>query len=245
MGINFALFLDNAATITAAVAAIVSVVLGAFTFRGRYKIKQLEQKIEYLKKKVDRVTSTVDPESDRRLIKDAEKSVQILGINALGPLHHAREAMIKFLKVRKGILHIVLLDPESTVFRDREDHERDAFKRILTEWKASLTILMDIKGNSKGHIEIKLRSEPPDRSLLIIDAIGGPETKSKMLINYYPEQLGMRGYSGAQFLSEYVAERDRDSFFRNTSYFDQCWQESKPTDMDILFQKYVLGKDES
>ncbi len=243
--VDFASFLDSTAKITAAVVTFASIALGAFTFRGRYKIKQLKQEIEYLKKKVHRVTSTVDPESDRRLIESAEKSIQILGINALGPLHHAREAMIKFLRASGGILHIVLLDPESTVFRDREEHERDGFKRILTEWKASLTILMDIKANSKGHIEIKLRSDPPDRSLLIIDAIGGPETKSKMLINYYPEQSGMRGYSGAQFLSEYVAERDRDSFFRNTSYFDQCWQESEPTDLDILFQEYVLGKDES
>lgn len=153
--------------------------------------------------------------------------------------------MIKFLCARGGILHIVLLDPDSTVFRDREKHEHDAFKRILTEWKASITILMDIKTSSKGHIEIKLSSDPPDRSLFIIDAIEGPETKSQMLINYYPEQSGMRGYSGTQFLSEYVAERDRDSFFKNTSYFDQCWQKSEPTDLDILFQKYVLGKDES
>lgn len=240
MAISIPSFLDSTANIVAAITTLASAALVAVTFRGKYKIKRLEQEIEDLKNKVDRSTSRVNPESDRRLIESAEQSVQLLEINALGPLHHGQEEMIEFLRTRGGVFRIVLLDPESAVFREREEHERDASKRILTEWKASLTILMDIRAKSNGHIEIKLRSDSPDRSLLIVDALGEPQTKSKMLINYYPEQQGMRGYSGAQFLAEYVAERDRDSFLKNTVYFSQIWKESKSVQLEDLLTKYVF-----
>ena len=229
---------DVAAGALLAFAAAVTAIITGLTFRSRTKTRRFKDEIEYLKKKVDRVTSTVDPETDKRLIEEAEKSVEILGINALGPLHHAREAMIEFL-AKGGILRIILLDPESPAFRAREDLEKDQFKRILTEWTAAITILKDIETKSRGRIEIRLRSDAPDRALLIIDAIKEAGTKSKMLINYYLEQRGMRGYSGVQFLTEYVAERDRDSFLKNRKYFDERWDQSTRTTVDQLIERYV------
>ena len=239
MAFDLAPFMDNAAKITAALATLATVGLGAFTFRGRRRIKQLEQEIEQLKKKVHRATSKVDPESDRRLIMGAEESIQIMGINALAPLHHAREEIIAFLRARRGGCCVLLLDPESGVFKKREEQEHDAAKRILTEWKASLTILKDIETAAENRIELRLRSDPPDRSLLIIDGEGPLTTNSRMLINYYPDQPGMRGYSGGQFLAEYALERDRDSFYKNSDYFNDCWQRAAPTDLDQAIARYI------
>ncbi len=53
-----------------------------------------------------------------------------------------------------------------------------------------------------------------------------------MLINYYPREPGMRGYSGAQFLAEFVMERDKDSMFQNKDYFAAAWAKAAPTRID-------------
>ena len=115
----YASIIENAGDIATGVAALATVGFAAATFRSRNTIRKLKEDIDYLTRKVHRVTSTVDPESDRRLVEEAVHSVQILGINALGPLHHAREAMINFLRPRANVLSIILLDPESSAFRDR------------------------------------------------------------------------------------------------------------------------------
>jgi hypothetical protein len=68
--------------------------------------------------------------------------------------------------------------------------------------------------------------------LFIVDALDGLDDRSKMLINYYPEEAGTRGYSGAQFLAEFVMERDRDSMFKNIEYFVRCWERATPTSLE-------------
>jgi hypothetical protein len=236
---EYAVYLENIGKVLDGALKIAAFVFAALAFRGKQKIKQLKKEIEYLKKRVHRATNKVDPESDRRLIHDANECVQIMGINALGPLHHAREEIIDFLKSRHGCLKIVLLDPGSVEFREREKHEHDGSKRILSEWKASLAILNDIASVSKGNMMIRLRFDRPDRSLLIVDLVDKPATKSKMLVSYYPEQPGMRGYSGGQFLAEFVLERDRDSFFKNAKCFEDVWQTSKAVELDQLVDKYL------
>ena len=199
--------------------AISTITLGILNYKKNNKIRTLEDDKEYLKKEIHKVTSKVDPESDRKLLLQAERSVQIMGINSLGPLHHCREEMIEFLVGRKGILQILLLDPRSEIFVMREQREKDISQRLLSEWRASLSILKDIQMHTHGQIELKLRSDSPDRSLFIVDAVDSLNDRTKMLVNYYPEEPAKRGYSGAQFLAEYVMERDRDSIFKNNDYF--------------------------
>lgn len=219
-----------------------TMVLGFLTYRRNNQVKKLEEETEYLKKEIHRSTSKVDPESDRRLIEGAESSVQILGINSLAPLHHCREEIIEFLKDRNGAVQILLLDPRSSVFKEREKQEQDGSHRLFTEWKASLTILKDIQhqSGSDNGIEIRLRSDPPDRSLLIVDASGEPGNHSKMLINYYPKEHGARGYEGGQFLSEFVLERDRDSFFKNKRDFEERWGRARRAEVEELCSTYVV-----
>jgi len=218
------------------VLAIATITFGISTYKKASKIRALEDEKEYLKRKIHKVSSKVDPESDRKLLMKAERSVQIMGINSLGPLHHCREEMIEFLVGRKGILQIVLLDPQSDIFAMREQREKDLSKRLLSEWRASLSILKDIQINTQGKIELKLRSDPPDRSLFIVDAIDDLTDRTKMLVNYYPEEPATRGYSGAQFLAEFLMERDRDSIFKNNDYFLLFWNKSQTVAVDAAIE---------
>lgn len=233
---------ENIQNVITTVTSVATAVLGYLAYKKNNQIKSLKEKNEYLKKTVHKITSKVDPESDRKLIIEAGRSIQIMGINSLGPLHHCREELIQFLKDKNKYLRILLLDPYSEEFQIREKFEHDSSRRLFREWVASLSIIKDIQEKSHRNIEVRLRNEAPDRSLLIIDSVFTVDEHSKMLINYYPDQESMRGYEGVQFLSEFSMERDRDSFFKNLEYYSDCWEKSEP----IEFQKlYSIGRDQN
>lgn len=198
-------------------------------YRNRYKISILEDEIYNLNKQLHDTTSKVNPESDRKHIVEAKKSIQILGINALAPLHHCREELINFLRNKRGTLQILLVDISKEDFQKRVKKERDTVGRIKSEWKASIKIIQDISNNTKrnGKIELKLYDAVPDRSLIIIDALDQKKYRSKMLINYYSLKPGTRGYDSRQFLSQYSVLRDRDSFEKNLAHFSEIWRKSK------------------
>lgn len=219
--------------------AFSTITLGVLGYKQNNKVKRLDEEKEYLKKEIHKVSSKVDPESDRKLLMQASQSVQIMGINSLGPLHHCREEIIEFLADRKGALYIILLDPRSEAFAQRQRREKDLSERLQSEWRASVTILKDIWLHTDGKIELRIRTETPDRSLFIVDALDGLTDRSKMLINYYPGEEGTRGYSGAQFLSEFVMERDRDSMFKNVECFVRCWERAMPISLDAAVELAV------
>jgi len=216
--------------------AISTITLGILGYWQNSKVKSLEEDKEYLKKEIHKISGKVDPESDRKLLVQAAVSVQIMGINSLGPLHHCREEIIEFLADRKGTLHIILLNPRSDTFVLRQKREEDFSQRLLSEWRASVSILKDICLHTDGVVELRLRTDTPDRSLFIVDALDGLGDRSKMLINYYPEEAGTRGYSGAQFLAKFVMERDRDSMFKNVEYFARCWERAMPVSLDAAIE---------
>ena len=210
-----------------------TLLLGYFAFKRGGEIKKLKQQIEHLREINLRTTSKVSPEHARKIIGEANKSVQILGINSLGPLHHCQEEIIRFLKRSNGNVQVLLLDPAKDCFRERMRTEGDTFGRIKSEWYASVMILEEIwrKAESRGEIELRLYDQPPDRSLLIIDTLGKPEYNSSMLISYYPKTNLTRGYMGGQFLAEYGLLRDRDSFEGNREYFGKLWITARQIDL--------------
>lgn len=220
--------LSNIQTIIIGLTSFATVYLGILAYRKNNQIEQLKEEKEYLRKRIRKITSKADPESNRQLIKKAEKNIQILGINSLGLFHHCREEIIHFLKEKKGRLDIILLDPESEIFKHRARKEGDNSFRLVSEWSASLSILRDIEHQSGRIVYLRLRGQSLDRSLLIVDASKKLDDKSKMLINYYPDEPNCRGYAGVQFLSEFVTERDRDSFFKNKEYFSEAWGNATP-----------------
>ncbi len=203
--------------------AVSTIVLGILNYNRNTRINALEAKVQYLKRRIHRVSSKVDPEADRKLVLEATKSIQILGINSLGPIHHCREEIIGFLRDKEGLLRVVLLNPTSDAFKHREQKEQDQAGRLRSEWLASVSILKDILRHSNGKIVLRLRSDPPDRALLIIDSEDSLSEQSRMLINYYPDEPGMRGYSGSQYLAEFTMERDRDSMFKNAEFYARVW----------------------
>jgi hypothetical protein len=224
--------IDNLYKILAAVASLATIIFGAFVVERTSTIKRLKQEIEDIKRKILRTSSKVNPETNCVLISEAKKSIQILGINALGTLHHCREDLIQFLSCSQSKLQVLLLDPACDEFKKRVAKEHDDSDRILQEWKASIRILKEITQKSKGIVELCLHQNVPDRALLIVDSEDNVTDQSKMVINYYPEQEGTRGYSGGQFLSEYILERDRDSFFKNRNFFQESWTREKPVSID-------------
>lgn len=227
--------------VLAAIFALLSAILGYSGAKMHRKIKRLQEEIDYLKWNIHRETSGVNPDSGRLLISEAEKVIRIFDINALAPLHHSREALIEFLKKKDSLLQIVLFDPDSEEFVRREREERDLSIRIFTEWTATLTILKDIQLKSKGTIELYLYGELPDRYLLIADAVDEEDLTdhTQMLVNYYPEQPATRGYTGEQFLAEYVRERDRDSIYKNLRYFNGCLEKAKRVDLTETYDRIV------
>jgi hypothetical protein len=75
----------------------------------------------------------------RQHLAEAEKkdgtqqhSVDIMGINALGPIHQGKPILSGLLQ-RGGRLRVLLLDPESQAWRARGDQEHDSLNRIGAE----------------------------------------------------------------------------------------------------------------
>ena len=227
--------------VVSALFALLAVALGLIGTRMRRKVRRLEDEIDYLKWDIHRETSGVNPESGRRLISETQKLIRILDINALATLHHSSEALIDFLGKRGTLLQILLLDPDSGEFKRREQEERDSSIRIFTEWIATQAILKDIETKSKGEIELYLFTEAPDRYLLIVDALDEADLDehSRMLINYYPEETGGRGYIGEQFMAEYLRERDRDSIYKNLRHYNNCLDGAKRIGIEETYDKYV------
>ena len=232
----YGILLENLFKILSGILVIIGAIITYLIYRRGNTIKKLSDEINYLKKVNLDTTSKVDPEADRKLVREAEKSIKILGINALAPLHYCREELISFLRQKKGIIQIVLLNPSKECFQKRVLAEKDSVGRIKSEWSASIKIIKEILHNTKGHgkIELKLYDARPDRSLLIIDALDSKTYKGRMLINYYPEESGTRGYEGGQFLADYSLIRDRDSFEKNIAYFSDLWSKYELISVDTI-----------
>ncbi len=239
MGSLGSFLLENPFKILTGILTIIGLIITYLTYKRGNIIKNLEDEVEHLKKVNLDTTSKVQPEQDRKLIEGASESIQILGINALGIVHHCREELIKFLKLKQGIVQIMLLDPSDNCFIQREKREKDDVGRIRSEWNASIKIIKEIlhKSEGRGKLELKLYCAPPTRSLLITDALKRNPFKGHMLINYYPEKLGTRGYEGGQFLCENALIRDKDSFEKNFNYFIDHWNKNKLEDVEELGNK--------
>jgi hypothetical protein len=133
----------------------------------------------------------------KRMVQEAKSSVWIFSINSLGIFHEHREDLLSLVK-RGGSLKVLLLDPESEAFREREEKEESIEDRISgrlkAEYEAAVAYCTDISNFVKGgDIELRLHRERIKEALLIIDA----DTESSALhINTYPADEHTRGYIG-------------------------------------------------
>jgi len=151
--------------------------------------------------------------SDRKIIENSNKSLLILGINGLGPLHQNREFIINLLN-KGGSVKVLLLDPRSDFFEERVHFEKcsdnQITNRLIYEFLASVSLCKEISEccDTKSDIILKLYSSKPEMSLIIADE--DDDEKGVLNRNYYPDVRGSRGMtdSSTQFKKRNINDRD-------------------------------------
>lgn len=221
--------IDNLFKIIVGVLAVVSGYMTYVSTDRANTIRKLEDEISYLNKVNLEISGKVSPENDRKLIGEARRSIQILGINCIAPLHHCREELIRFLKKTGGTLQVMLLDPSGKWFGKRVQFERDNVGRLKSEWLASIKLIREIreKSEGRGNVEVRLYNAEPRCSLLIIDALNADPKEGRMLVNIYPRKEGCRGYEGGQFMVRNALIRDWDCYEKRLSYYSDLWNTAR------------------
>ncbi|MHC4662434.1 MAG: hypothetical protein ACYS8W_12160 [Planctomycetota bacterium] len=196
-----------------------------------YMVDYEKEKKEYGYYLVKRKIGEVD-----RLLSNAEKEVQILGINSLGPLHQGRENLLKVLD-NGGTVNVCMLDMEKDHFKERENyecsHNNKTSKRLSTEWQAAFEILRDIElHKKKGDLNFKVYDETPEFSIVIAD-------NRELQYNPYPPKedskkksvVDKRGLSGELQIIENAKDPVK---FQTAKYlFDSMWRNARRIELDL------------
>lgn len=210
-----------------------------YLYQGELRSKKREEK---LNRQIDKLTEQISKgqligkeraiSEDKKLIVDAQKEVWILGINALGPLHECYEKLIGLLK-NGGKIRVLLLNPESNAFKEREKDEEEIngkiCGRLLAEYNASLAICRSILHFSarKGEFELRIHDNYPEYALIIRDP---RSDRCKIHINYYPKKKLVRGYVGEHRV---VFEQWPDLLNMWVQKYEDIWLNAKSCDLNI------------
>lgn len=178
------------------------------------------------------------------LHQDDIRRVSILGINALGLLHRHAADLVAILR-RGGTVDVLLLDPESTQFRERRDAEEKrggkVSNRILAEMEASIAILRDILNQMlHGHafdiaslrdrFRIRLYAQRVDRSSLFVETPRGKTLMYKKLPLSPPPPA-----DGAQcVVVDSTGERDDPAYVRRRRFFEEVWGTARSISLNDL-----------
>lgn len=187
--------------------------------------KKYEDKLDELvwkkthKRNISYQIAILDHDVSKILRIGKRPNVDILGINATGPLHQGREVLKKAI-AGGGLVRILVVDPESKSFEDRTKHEHDTVGRMAAELFASLHIVRSIReesdANHKGNIEIRLLQDIAQGSLFIVSSA---EQTGLVMDNPYPSLQKTRGLEGLMYKftpDEAFYKKDRD-------YFEHLW----------------------
>ena len=163
---------------------------------------------------------------DVKLMKSAQESIWILGINALGPLHQGREILIRKLNEGKTV-RALLLDPDSGAFAERSRFEEEVQKegrivtsgRLRAEFNAAHTICYDITNfiSDSSLFQIRFHREDPTEAMIIVDATS--PNHAICHYNPYPREKQIRGLCGPNM----SFSREPDPENCNNSEFKQCY----------------------
>lgn len=209
--------------------------------KGKLKAKKVGGEWRIEKEELERFIngqSFRENKQDIDLIKLCQFELNILGTNALGPLHQGR-FHIK-TKLENGVrVKILLLDPNSDAFFKKAYDEETAFGgtpsgRLRKESEASFAICRDLAdfvnyrknidpNTGIGSIEVKMYSKMPSKSLIIID----PETREgRCNVNIYPEDTSWPGLRGTQKTVGNTS-LDMEEFTSLKEEFNEMWDEVK------------------
>lgn len=178
-----------------------------------------------------------EEEKKRNLYKDIDlfnssnSTLDLLGINALGPLHSGRESIIDFNK-RGGKLQILLLNPLSPAFKERQRLEEEfdhlIMGRLTAEFIATMGLCSDIIHFSpfKENITIKTHGTTPKMALVISER----DADSAILnCNIYSNEKNERGLMQTHKLNIKKNEKP-EQFAQYCNYFIELWKNGKPVD---------------
>jgi class 3 adenylate cyclase len=170
-----------------------------------------------------------------RSIYEANRKVQMLGINFLGPLHDTREQLIGLLN-QGGEVQVLILDMKSEAFRQREVLECQRASdgrisgRLRAESKAALEIIKDINMFKKvGNLELRVYDQSPTFAMLIVD-------NKSLLYNVYPKAKDPADLADVDVSrgTEGVIMEFRDGqelFHQKVREFDYLWDRARPIDL--------------
>jgi hypothetical protein len=158
-----------------------------------------------------------------------QHTVDIMGINALGPIHQGKPILSGLLQ-KGGRLRVLLLDPESQAWEARRDQEHDSRNRIGAELLAALYGLSEVKSeipvSDKERLEVRVHAEKPKMSLIIVDR---DFEDGVVMENWYPtgEHEHKRGIEGPSYFEAANSERGKEDLV----HFDELWKHAVPIDL--------------
>lgn len=177
---------------------------------------------------------------DMKLMKSAQESIWILGINALGPLHQGREILIRKLNEGKPV-RLLLLDPESGAFAERARFEEEVHKngrifssgRLRAEIAASLAICRDITNfiTDAGLFELRFHREDPSEAMIVVDA----DSPDHAVCHYnpYPRERHLRGLCGPNIsISPDTADVNNNAEFKQCiDRYIELWEKGRAVEI--------------
>jgi len=147
------------------------------------------------------------------IMEGADSSLGIVGINAMGPVHQGREALVKLLQ-DNGDVTIAVMDYQSDAFHKRVQAERDESHRILQELTATLAGIDDVIAYSDlnpPELHIFLHTYPK-AAMVIADHDSG---EGQMQFNVYPGDR--RGLTGKTYL---LKAGDGEPFVKGVNFYN-------------------------
>lgn len=146
------------------------------------------------------------------IMDSAKYSIDIVGINATGPVHQGKEALTKVLK-NGGTVRISVLDYRKEDFDEREKKEKDKYGRLISELGTTFAILHEIHDNNRfADLRIYFHRFP-NAALTIGDM---DKEEGQMQVNVYPKADGVRGLKGRTFL---LKPEDGDAFKAGRDFY--------------------------
>jgi len=179
---------------------------------------------------------------DLKLMKAAQESIWILGINALGPLHQGREILVRKLNEGKSV-RILMLDPDSGAFAERARFEEEVHKngktlksgRLQAEISASLAIYRDIVNfiADPTLLELRFHREDPAEAMIVVD--GNSPNHAICHYNPYPRDKQTRGLCGPNIsISRDPAQPDNNVEFKQCyDRYTELWEKAKAVEIEI------------
>ena len=147
-----------------------------------------------------------------RASEERQHTIDILGMNGLGPIHQGKRILSDLL-LSGAHVRVLLLNPESDLWKARLLQEKDTLNYNATELLAALYGLLEIQrrtsGSTQSSLEVGRYADKPDRSLIIVDR----QPDGFVMGNRYPseEEKGKEGLEGGivHRASRYHARKGR------------------------------------